>query len=601
MRAKAEKPFAVMHFVVEGLDVFEAEMANAKVMSWGYGTTTEKALAQAPYRWGQSDAQSGAINTAEVVGKQLVGKKAEYAGSDELKGQTRKFGIVYIPNLIDIDGFEDEFAKYKGKITVDSPYEGNGATFGDPTVSQAAAPLAVSKMKQAGVTTVILFSDVSMTTAVMEEATKQEWYPEWFFTGAVYHDIGVLARTYPTEQSKQAFGISFLCPVPQPDDLTEQTRPITVVLGSRTARTDAASVGSQLLWFLSGVHTAGPKLTPKTFQQGIFSIPATGGAATDEPGRVDDGLRHATPVCPTTSTRARASTTRRGGGTPTSSVPGERAAAVTARAWAGTSTARKRYKATDVAEEAVRLVHRRTARSSSSTPGRCRSSTWATAPPARRPPDRRRARPTPRASSPRWGRVDQRPGDRHDGPVGDLAEFLGDIKVIDVDTHLTEPHDLWTHRAPKGWEERLPHVRDVDGARPVWIDDGNSRQRGRRRGDPARRDQGRRPRVHRASHIDDVHPAAYDVDAQRIEIMDDDGRARGDRVPERRRVRRSEVQRRRSIPSCGMLCATIFNDAMAEIQERSSQRMFPMAIVPWWDIDGSVREIERCHVMGCAG
>ena len=41
--AKAQKPFAAMHFIVEGLDVFEAEMANAKVLSWGYGTTSDKA------------------------------------------------------------------------------------------------------------------------------------------------------------------------------------------------------------------------------------------------------------------------------------------------------------------------------------------------------------------------------------------------------------------------------------------------------------------------------------------------------------------------------------------------------------------------------
>jgi hypothetical protein len=108
--AKAEKPFAVMHFNVAGLDVFEAEMANAKVLSWGYGTTAPKALSQAPYRWGQSDAQAGAINTAEVVGKQLVGKKAEYAGSDEIKDQTRKFGAVFIPNLIDIDGLQSALA-----------------------------------------------------------------------------------------------------------------------------------------------------------------------------------------------------------------------------------------------------------------------------------------------------------------------------------------------------------------------------------------------------------------------------------------------------------------------------------------------------------
>ena len=51
---------------------------------------------------------------------------------------------IDVPNLIDIDGFEDEFRRYKGTIVADNPYEGNGATFGDPTVSQAAAPLAVS-------------------------------------------------------------------------------------------------------------------------------------------------------------------------------------------------------------------------------------------------------------------------------------------------------------------------------------------------------------------------------------------------------------------------------------------------------------------------
>ena len=285
--AKAQKPFAAMHFIVEGLDVFEAEMANAKVLSWGYGTTSDKALKQAPYRWGQSDAQAGAVNTAEVVGKQLVGKKAEFAGSDDIKQQTRKLGVVYMPNLIDVKGLKDGLADFKGSVAVESPYDGNGATFGDPTTSQEQAPLFVSKMKASGVTTVILFSDVSMTKAVMEEATKQEWYPEWFFTGAVYHDIGALARTYPTEQSAQAFGISFLNPYVVPDpvpappamSLTDQLIPHNWYWGLGRG-TQGNSVGSQLLWMLNGIHTAGPNLTPKTFQQGLFALPATNGAAS---------------------------------------------------------------------------------------------------------------------------------------------------------------------------------------------------------------------------------------------------------------------------------------------------------------------------------
>ena len=95
---KSENPFAVVNFVVgTGLDTLETELAKAKILVWGAAGTTAKALAQAPYRWGPSDAQAAAENAAELVGKQLVGKKATFAGSDELKGQSRKFGAVYIP------------------------------------------------------------------------------------------------------------------------------------------------------------------------------------------------------------------------------------------------------------------------------------------------------------------------------------------------------------------------------------------------------------------------------------------------------------------------------------------------------------------------
>lgn len=40
---------------------------------------------------------------------------------------------------------------------------------------------------------------------------------------------------------------------------------------------------AQIGWLLNGIHTAGPKLDIKTFEQGLFAIPATGGAVTDNP------------------------------------------------------------------------------------------------------------------------------------------------------------------------------------------------------------------------------------------------------------------------------------------------------------------------------
>ena len=52
------------------------------------------------------------------------------------------------------------------------------------------------------------------------------------------------------------------------------------------------------------------------------------------------------------------------------------------------------------------------------------------------------------------------------------AGVFGGRKVIDVDTHLVEPHDLWTKRAPAKFKERVPQVKVVDGVRS-WVIDGD--------------------------------------------------------------------------------------------------------------------------------
>jgi hypothetical protein len=46
----------------------------------------------------------------------------------------------------------------------------------------------------------------------MEQATRQEWFPEWFYTGSGYDDLPVLAQATPDEQAEHAFGISLIGP-----------------------------------------------------------------------------------------------------------------------------------------------------------------------------------------------------------------------------------------------------------------------------------------------------------------------------------------------------------------------------------------------------
>ena len=44
------------------------------------------------------------------------------------------------------------------------------------------------------------------------------------------------------------------------------------------------------------------------------------------------------------------------------------------------------------------------------------------------------------------------------------------LKVIDTDSHISEPLDLWSSRAPAGYRDRLPRVVEIDGERH-WVVD----------------------------------------------------------------------------------------------------------------------------------
>lgn len=54
-----------------------------------------------------------------------------------------------------------------------------------------------------------------------------------------------------------------------------------------------------------------------------------------------------------------------------------------------------------------------------------------------------------------------------------MAKLVGDLRVIGADSHMTEGHDLFTERAPKGYEDRMPHVETIDGL-DMWVIEGKT-------------------------------------------------------------------------------------------------------------------------------
>jgi hypothetical protein len=217
---------------------------------------------------------------AAFVGTQLAKKNAVHAG-DALAGKPRAFGIVHYDD--DAGTFRSSVATFtkrlgsygvKPKVTV--PYGIDLAT------AQEDARLVITKLQSAGVTSVLLAGDPVFPTFLTAEATKQGYFPEWVVLGYAFTDTAVFGRQYDQEQWKHAFGVSLL-PARTADDVDELGNLITWQSGKPPiAKTFRELVQAPLVFF-TGVHLAGPHLTPKTFQAGLRRFPSS---ATTVPTRL---------------------------------------------------------------------------------------------------------------------------------------------------------------------------------------------------------------------------------------------------------------------------------------------------------------------------
>jgi hypothetical protein len=281
----AMKPFAVFDAAIQGGNqsngglVFETTLQQR-------GVPVVLGAAGAPPRSPKEASQQIAANAAEFAGKSLVGKKAQYGGSD-VSGEQRSFGILYQggENGFDIEYFKKQFAKYGGKLAAD----GEAAFAYDPGISQADAtaqaqeqmPTLMTRLKNAGVTTIIDVLDARYgLRPAMQAATAAEFFPEWVIAsggpvggGAFPADLPILVRSADAQQMAHAFGLIWFWPYVENQSTL---MPFTWFWG-----TDKGSVwtGAQaMVGALYGrIHLAGPALTGAKMKPGALPSKPAGG------------------------------------------------------------------------------------------------------------------------------------------------------------------------------------------------------------------------------------------------------------------------------------------------------------------------------------
>jgi predicted TIM-barrel fold metal-dependent hydrolase len=169
-----------------------------------------------------------------------------------------------------------------------------------------------------------------------------------------------------------------------------------------------------------------------------------------------------------------------------------------------------------------------------------------------------------------------------------------DVQLVSVDDHVIEHKDVWQDRLPAALKERGPRVVRQDDGREVWVYDGKVFPQ-----------IGLNAVAGKDQHdfnlepitFSDMIPGCYEVGA-RVKDMDLDG-----------------VQAQLCFPSLpgfaggnffeaedkdlALLCVKAWNDFMIdEWCAAAPDRFIPMIITPFWDVQETKAEIERCAEKG---
>ena len=169
------------------------------------------------------------------------------------------------------------------------------------------------------------------------------------------------------------------------------------------------------------------------------------------------------------------------------------------------------------------------------------------------------------------------PKDRTPGPVTDVGLPAG-TEVFSADDHISLAEDLFFQQLPESMKDRAPRVMNVDGG---WVLGA----------------EGMAEMVREFAQVltqYDPLPGATtsDVDA-RLAALDAEG-----------------VDRELAFPNAVLFlfgwpdrevrdtCFRIYNEHIAEVQERSGNRIYGVGLVNWWDADATARHLAELKALG---
>ncbi len=177
-----------------------------------------------------------------------------------------------------------------------------------------------------------------------------------------------------------------------------------------------------------------------------------------------------------------------------------------------------------------------------------------------------------------------------------LASDVDRFQVIDTDTHIIEPYDLWTSRLPATWGDRVPHVRwDDKLEEDAWF---FGADRIGAAASAAQAGWSEYPPLH-PKRLADVDSSTWEASA-RLKVMDQYGIYAQVLYPN---VAGFGAGKLLTIgdPQLMLACVEAYNDFLTDYASAAPDRFVAIAALPMWDMDACEKEIARCATNGHRG
>lgn len=272
------KPFAVYYTAATNQSEFFEEWTKLGVVNvGGWHFNNDWVTSQRPYHYDLfMDGSRAVRHLADYWCKKMQGKNANLSGDITAHTKRRKVGILTQDFEVTRKNAQEFYAHVTGgmcgsKVDAAEPVY----TPSDISKSQLVARTNMERLKNDGVTSVVIMTDPLNPHFSSRAATELGWYPEWLLSGTGLIDYDVLGRLYDQSQWRNAFGPGHLGePIPFGDsDAARAARDV----GVNSVYSGANLLYSYMAQIASLIQMTGPNLNPENMERNNLALPAQGG------------------------------------------------------------------------------------------------------------------------------------------------------------------------------------------------------------------------------------------------------------------------------------------------------------------------------------